>query len=398
MLFVDYDTLSSLFIGLWHIVTFWFLVLVFFRPKYSSYFQLQCAFENAETILIEKSVASPVYLNNMGTIVDFIHKIQRVYDNIFGNYTIYLVPVHQSSQGRYIEFECVRYLFDPNSNSFTEFSFKFGPTYSDLINQKTGLSATEAFDRLQKVGPNEILFAKDTFYTMIVKEFSGLFYVYQMMSLWIWFYYAYYYMAAVLTLVIISSGISKVLVNLLSQKRVLEMVEYKNKVNVLRNNEWTIINTSFIVPGDLIEITCGDHVSSVDAVLIDGCAVVDESSLTGEALPVAKYCIRNEPGFFDKDRNRVNSLFAGCRVYQVQPEKDGDKVTALVIGTGSNTIKGKLVRDILFPTKISFVFNEHLKLVFVILILWGLIVMVISIAFLGSESIDSWFYGFDYLI
>jgi magnesium-transporting ATPase (P-type) len=58
-------------------------------------------------------------------------------------------------------------------------------------------------------------------------------------------------------------------------------------------------------------------------------------------------------------------------------------VIAIVTSTGANTSKGKLVKDILFPSPISFVFDEHLKLVVPILILWGFIMLILSAVILG---------------
>jgi cation-transporting ATPase 13A3/4/5 len=42
---------------------------------------------------------------------------------------------------------------------------------------------------------------------------------------------------------------------------------------------------------------------------------------------------------------------------------------------------------------VSFVFNEHLKIVFLILILWSLVLFGVALTFLGAANIKSWFYG-----
>ncbi|EQD44784.1 ATPase, P-type, K/Mg/Cd/Cu/Zn/Na/Ca/Na/H-transporter, partial [mine drainage metagenome] len=54
---------------------------------------------------------------------------------------------------------------------------------------------------------------------------------------------------------------------------------------VLRDNEWKIIATRDLVPGDLVRLRAGDIVSA-DMHLIGGNVSVDQSSLTGESLPV----------------------------------------------------------------------------------------------------------------
>ncbi len=125
-------------------------------------------------------------------------------------------------------------------------------------------------------------------------RFSGYFYIYQMMSLWVWFYYSYYYMGLVLSVVIIVSGITKVTVSLKAQRKVLDMAAFNGvTVPVLRDGAWNRMDGVDLVPGDIIEIEPMDvganhHTLCCDVVVLVGGAVADESSLTGEALPVAK--------------------------------------------------------------------------------------------------------------
>ncbi|KAK9708552.1 hypothetical protein K7432_009565 [Basidiobolus ranarum] len=71
----------------------------------------------------------------------------------------------------------------------------------------------------------------------------------------------------------------------------------------------------------------------------------------------------------------------------------GDKVTALVTRTGTSTDKGQLVRRILFPNPISFIFDQQLKIVMLVLLIWGLVCFICSIWLGGTGGIASWFYG-----
>ncbi len=66
---------------------------------------------------------------------------------------------------------------------------------------------------------------------------------------------------------------------------------------------------------------------------------------------------------------------------------------ALVIATGGLSERGKLVKEILFPAEFNFVFNEELKVVIPILIIWGYIVFIIQILALKVFQIESWFLG-----
>ncbi|KAI8917468.1 hypothetical protein BC831DRAFT_406937 [Entophlyctis helioformis] len=296
---------------------------------------------------------------------------------------------------RYIEFECVRYVFDQTTGSFEPYKFTIGPKHSDLVRQSAGLSSSEAERRHELDGPNQIVFRVDTFAKGIIKEFTGIFYIYQLMMLLIWYYYAYYYMGIVLSVVIIGSGVVKVIVSTNAQKRVLEMATFRGTSRVLRDGTWTTVDCTELTPGDVIEIEASSsNQLSVDCVIVKGEVVADESSLTGEALPVAKFAIKNDDLTFRHDEaGKINSLFAGCYVLETRPDAPNEPVTAIVLSTGASTAKGRLVRDILYPMPVSFVFLEHLKIVLPMLAVWGVIMLILSIIMLGSADADAWFYG-----
>lgn len=313
-----------------------------------------------------------------------------------------IVEVKSFSGTRYIEFECVRYFFNTAKGSFISASPPIGETFGEIFNNP-GLTSADAGEVLAKRGPNAIAFPADTFISGLVKEFTGYFYIYQLMTLWVWYYYAFYYMGLALTIVIVASGYLKARIALKSQRLVLEMASFTGKANVIRDGKWQSIDTSLLVPGDVMEIPENSQVLPVDCVLIRGggmlnclkffVAVADESSLTGEALPVAKFSIDNSARKFDRATSKVYMLYAGSKIFQTSQPQGGGRVCAVVTDTGADSIKGKLVKDILYPTPIIFVFLEHLKLVFALLGIWGIAIMFLMMWIIGSDSIDSWFYG-----
>ncbi|ORY45640.1 HAD-like protein [Rhizoclosmatium globosum] len=397
LLFNDHELLSTVFILSWHFVLVWFLGLKTIQDRSESYFGKRVPINDATLVQVEKRVMDAVTIANMGAVAEWVRKIEaKARRFLKAEHSVTMVPVESTSGGRkYIEFECVRYVYDERAGRFQPYSFAVGPTYADLHKQSSGLSSNDARLREELCGPNKIAFPADTFGSALIKEFSGIFYIYQMMTLWIWYYYAYYYMGLVLTIVIISSGLSKVRVFLTAQRRVLSMANFTGVVRALRNREWVTLSTEDLVPGDVIEIKASEHVLPVDAVLVSGGAVCDESSLTGEALPVVKFPVKNDANMVYKrdDSSKSNSLFAGCFVLESQPAVKGQPVLAVVTATGATTSKGRLVKDILFPTKVSFVFQEHLKVVFMLLMIWGGIMLVLSIILLGTTGTDAWFYG-----
>lgn len=56
-------------------------------------------------------------------------------------------------------------------------------------------------------------------------------------------------------------------------------------VKTHRDGAWKIISSEELVPGDIINLRLGDLIPA-DIILLDGALFVDQSSLTGESLPV----------------------------------------------------------------------------------------------------------------
>lgn len=101
--------------------------------------------------------------------------------------------------------------------------------------------------------------------------------------------------------------------------------------------------------------------------LLSGDAIVNESMLTGESVPVSKVPIKDADIVQWKDAKDVTSessksfLYSGTRVVRIRGAiaadgSQGKPALALVVRTGFNTTKGALVRSMLFPKPMGFQF------------------------------------------
>jgi len=72
--------------------------------------------------------------------------------------------------------------------------------------------------------------------------------------------------------------------------KAVELLKKSLQINskVLRVGKWTTVKARYLVPGDIIRIRAGDFVPA-DVELLKGEELeMDQSTLTGEALPVSK--------------------------------------------------------------------------------------------------------------
>ena len=96
----------------------------------------------------------------------------------------------------------------------------------------------------------------------------------------------------------------------------------------------------------------------LDAVLLNGNVIVNESMLTGESVPVTKtpISISSQICKIDIKEHNKHILFCGTQIIQTRYFKN-EKIKALVLRTGFNTTKGELIRSILYPKPVDFRFN-----------------------------------------
>lgn len=309
-------------------------------------------------------------------------------------------PVKKTSEGRiYFTYQCTRYVYDDKLQQYAPFEFDLGTSHRGLVDQAKGLSSDEAQLRLELVGPNFIEVKAANLFEAFAREFVSFFYIYQFIFLWAFYFYAYYQVGLVDTGVVLLSATIKVVLRMQSERRLKRMAEQEELVSVYRDEKWIEVSSKDLVPGDVIEVVSGAHMSC-DCILLSGNAVMDESSLTGEPLPIRKFPLHIDDGHYDSmGAGKMSTLFAGTIVSQVQPvvrssdSLESDRVLALVKHTGTMSDKGQLVRKILFPNPISFIFNEQMRIVVFILILYAVFVMAMAAYLYHKNSVAIVFYG-----
>ncbi|AWR96699.1 plasma-membrane proton-efflux P-type ATPase [Acidianus sulfidivorans JP7] len=204
------------------------------------------------------------------------------------------------------------------SNTFENKSIE--ETLTEFNTTLEGLTENEAQERLKKYGYNEVKEKKESPVIKFLKKFWAP--VPWMLEITIVITYIlgkYLDMYIILFLLVFNS-----IVSFIQERRAENAVELlKQKLNVKtrvkRDGKWKIIEARLLVPGDIVHIRLGDIVPA-DVKIIDGEALIDQSALTGESIPVEK--------------KKQNIIYSGSIV------KRGE-VTGVVIATGEKTYFGK---------------------------------------------------------
>ncbi len=236
-----------------------------------------------------------------------------------------------------------------------------------LSSSKRGLSASEAEARLQQYGPNEILEKKINPLIKFLGYFWGTI---------PWMIEAAAILSAILNrwddfviifLLLLMNGV----VGFWQEHKADNAIELLKKrlapsARVLRDGKWNALPASRLVPGDLVRIRLGEIVPA-DIKLIEGDFLqVDESSLTGESLPVEK---------------KVSDVaFSGSIVRQ-------GEMTALVFATGMNTYFGRTAKLVELARTQSHFQKAVVKIGdYLIILALALVTLVFIVATLRHEN------------
>jgi cation-transporting ATPase 13A2 len=223
--------------------------------------------------------------------------------------------------------------------------------------------------QLNKFDFNVIDLKPRSFIYILIMQILHPFYAYQVVSVAIWIKTGYTQFLAIICFFFVISILMNTYQNYINYNRVLRF----NKVqqcNILRtldepydklfmNRKLDTMNNSseFVVPGDLIELK-ENEIVPCDCILLDGYCTVNESDLTGESNVVIKMPLPNDNTMFKFDSKSNSLIYSGTRIDKI--EYYNGKLTALVVNTGFNTIRGNLIQSILFPKRTNFKFYKDI--------------------------------------
>nr|XP_037853972.1 polyamine-transporting ATPase 13A2 isoform X1 [Chlorocebus sabaeus] len=272
--------------------------------------------------------------------------------------------LHKSEEAkrmlRYYLFQGQRYIWIETQQAFYQVSLlDHGRSCDDIHRSRHGLSLQDQTVRKAIYGPNVISVPVKSYPQLLVDEALNPYYGFQAFSIALWLADHYYWYALCIFLI---SAISICLSLYKTRKQsqtLRDMVKLSMRVCVCRpggEEEW--VDSSELVPGDCLVLPQEGGLMPCDAALVAGECMVNESSLTGESVPVLKTALPEGLGPYCAETHRRHTLFCGTLILQARAYV-GPHVLAVVTRTGFCTAKGGLVSSILHPRPINFKFYKH---------------------------------------
>ena len=217
--------------------------------------------------------------------------------------------------------------------------------YKRLDTNINGLSVNEAENRLKEYGENKLkekkkssnvklFFSQFNDFMIILLIFASL------ISALISYVEKESYVDSIIIIVIV---IINAILSFLEEKKAEEAIDELNKMFVsntcvIRDGKKFSIDVKDVVVGDIIELEAGDYICADCRVITSDFLEVNESTLTGESIPIKKnnLDIKGSRQLYE----RTNMVFSGCTVSMGHAK-------VVVVATAMNTELGKIAESLI---------------------------------------------------
>lgn len=237
-------------------------------------------------------------------------------------------------------------------NNMKFYSENIKKIFEYLKTDEFGLSEVEANKRLAKYGNNALVEKKGkSKLSIFLNQFNDmmiiiLIIVAIIMGIYGFFYSHDYTDTIVIAVVVLINAIMGFIQEEKAEVTLEGLKKYSvTNVRVVRKGKTKVIDSKYLVPGDIIILEAGDTVPADARIIKESSVSVDEAALTGESLPVQK-----DSGILKvksaQIQDQTNMLFSGSSI-------TSGRVEAVIVNTGMNTELGKIATSLNTPYEVE---------------------------------------------
>lgn len=250
------------------------------------------------------------------------------------------------------------------------------------IQQSIGLSG-EALARAKRIyGGNVLDIPVPRFMDLFIEHAVAPFFVFQIFCVGLWLLDEYWFSSLISLFGLVAFECTVVFQRLKTLNEFRTMSIQPFPVQVFRDQKWSEVMTSELLPGDLVSVTRTkpDSALPCDLALASGSAIVNEAMLSGESTPLLKEGLTQRHAsdiLDDQNADKLHCLFGGTKALQVTqgaqpagvtPPPDGGAL-AVVLRTGFGTTQGRLIRLMVYTNENQVTANNVESFVFIAFLL-----------------------------
>jgi cation-transporting ATPase 13A1 len=272
------------------------------------------------------------------------HILVKPHQKKYSHRPFSIVPVRRTPK---IEFDYLHKRYTEDSG-FSKVTYPINLSFSEYL-QSRGHSEDSLKLCKKKYEGNLMDLPIPTFSDLMKEHVVAPFFVFQLFCVLLWMMDEYWQLSMYTLAMLIVFESTVVMQRIANWKRIKNMRKPSQKVSVLRCEKIVEISSDLLLPGDILVFSKGQQKITVpcDGLIVDGNCTVDESILTGEAIPQLKEDIRNKEGELDLKRDKASCLMGGTTVLTNTAMK------CYVLRTGWDTTQGKLMRKILYSDRVT---------------------------------------------
>lgn len=270
-------------------------------------------------------------------------------------------------------------------------------------------------------GENDTGAKEKSFFIILMLNLIHPLFLYNFAGIVLWWFIEYKTYAVIILFLTGYSLITDILSDAKRNKDIKDLSKIEKRVLTFKEGQWHEKNVKWLFPGDLFYIdTTKDF--PCDARILKGEVIVDESFLTGETVPIfkSKDTINNIVYAGTKVLKSIGEHFSFHQKKEISKVKvktikkrtakgnaskntNADKITtentdpiqniendgkaiAMVVSTGFDTSKGRLMKNILIPKPIGFVFyKESINFIFLTFLFSIVCILILICYFFGNN-------------
>ena len=253
-------------------------------------------------------------------------------------------------------FKLFNYIYNPGTKTFNSVKFSIFCSKDQIFEYMSkGLNKNERDYQKLIYGECDLNFKINSFFYQLFLTTCKFFFIFQVYSIVLWISTEYYAYSCAIAFMTIYDLLEETITTLSNLKSIRKISKYSIKVKIYQKNDsnnYEILekDSTELVPGDIFELPEDGNAMPCDCILLSGSIIINEAMLTGESTPIMKTHLPNLKQDFDEENDIKYFLFAGTKIVQKRKENKMP-VIALCYSTGFNSVKGNLIRSILYPVK-----------------------------------------------
>lgn len=205
------------------------------------------------------------------------------------------------------------------------------------VTPETGLTSEQVKEKIKIHGPNSVITNKTTWWQILLRQFLSPFMYLLLGAVFVSLFLKDPLNSIFISIFIVLSAILGFYQEYYAEKTASLLKKYlATSVQCLRDGKQQSIPTEDLVPGDIITLSAGQAIPADIIFLETEQALVDESTLTGESIPVAK---TTHESSVNENHTAIPSTMGMCGSMLIS-----GTAKAIVITTGSQTAFGNIAK------------------------------------------------------